>query len=99
MALREKKPSRIVAALPVAPADSDARIESIVDEFVCVLRPYTYLSVGQFYLDFCQTGDAEVFELLRQAREDNDTSARGQRQAQSAQLQPQRLMIRIRGPN
>ena len=73
MALREKKPSRIVAALPVAPADSDARIESIVDEFVCVLRPYTYLSVGQFYLDFCQTGDAEVFELLRQAREDSDT--------------------------
>ena len=46
---------------------------SIVDEFVCVLRPYTYLSVGQFYLDFCQTGDAEVFELLRQAREDSDT--------------------------
>jgi putative phosphoribosyl transferase len=72
IALREKKPSRIVAALPVAPADSDARIESIVDEFVCVLRPYAYWSVGQFYLDFCQTSDAEVSELLRQARNDHD---------------------------
>jgi putative phosphoribosyl transferase len=72
MALRVKKPSRIVAALPVAPADSDARIESIVDEFVCVLRPYAYWSVGQFYLDFCQTSDAEVSELLRQARNDHD---------------------------
>jgi putative phosphoribosyl transferase len=77
MALREKKPSRIVAALPVVPADSDAGVESLVDELVCVLRPHNYFGVGQFYLDFDQTDDAEVFELLRQAWVDRD--ARKQR--------------------
>jgi putative phosphoribosyl transferase len=72
MALREKKPLRVVAALPVIPADSDARIEEIVDELVCVLRPHNYFGVGQFYLDFHQTEDAEVLELLRQAQTDRD---------------------------
>ena len=76
MALRDKKPSRIVAALPVAPADSDARIESVVDEFICVQRPYSYFGVGQFYVDFTQTSDEEVFDLLRQAREASEARRR-----------------------
>jgi putative phosphoribosyl transferase len=70
MALREKKPSRVVAALPVIPADLDAGIEEGVDELVCVLRPHNYFGVGQFYRDFRQTDDTEVFELLRQAQTD-----------------------------
>ncbi len=77
MSLRERKPSRIVAALPVVPANSDARMEDVVDELVCVLRPRNYFAVGQVYLDFDQTDDAEVFELLRQAQIDRD--ARKQR--------------------
>jgi putative phosphoribosyl transferase len=69
MALRERKPARIVAALPVVPADAEGRIDNIVDELVRVLRPHTYFGVGQFYFDFAQTEDAEVFRLLTQARE------------------------------
>ncbi|SAL77825.1 phosphoribosyl transferase domain-containing protein [Caballeronia terrestris] len=76
MALRDRKPARIVAALPVAPADSDARIESVVDEFVCVMRPRNYFGVGQFYVDFSQTSDEEVSSLLKQAREDSDARRR-----------------------
>jgi putative phosphoribosyl transferase len=76
MSLREKKPSRIVAALPVVPADSDACMDEVVDEWVCVLRPHNYFGVGQFYLDFDQTDDAEVFELLRQARTQRDARKR-----------------------
>ena len=76
MALREKKPSRIVAALPVVPADSGACMDEVVDEWVCVLRPHNYFGVGQFYLDFDQTDDAEVFELLRQARTQRDARKR-----------------------
>ncbi len=76
MSLRERKPSRIVAALPVVPADTDARIESVVDELVCVLRPHNYFGVGQFYMDFDQTDDAEVFALLRQARVERDARKR-----------------------
>jgi putative phosphoribosyl transferase len=70
MALRERKPARIVAALPVAPADSDAEIERVVDEFVCVMRPHNFFGVGQFYVDFSQTSDEEVSELLQLAQED-----------------------------
>lgn len=81
MALRERKPARIVAALPVTPADSDARIEGVVDEFVCVMRPRNFFGVGQFYVDFSQTSDEEVSSLLMQAREDSD--ARRQRRGAS----------------
>jgi putative phosphoribosyl transferase len=70
MALRERKPARIVAALPVAPADSDAQIERVVDEFVCVMRPRNFFGVGQFYIDFSQTSDEEVSGLLQLAQED-----------------------------
>jgi putative phosphoribosyl transferase len=68
MSLRHAHPSKIVAALPVAPLDSEARIEDIVDEFVCVMRPHRYFGVGQFYIDFDQTSDDEVRELLDAAR-------------------------------
>ncbi|SAL41379.1 phosphoribosyl transferase [Caballeronia cordobensis] len=70
MSLRHAHPSKIVAALPVAPLDSEARIEDIVDDFVCVLRPERYFGVGQFYVDFDQTSDDEVRELLDAARKD-----------------------------
>lgn len=59
-------PASIVAAVPVAPLDSEARVAGVVDEFVCVLRPYRYFGVGQFYLDFDQTSDDEVRALLAQ---------------------------------
>ncbi|SAK87864.1 phosphoribosyl transferase [Caballeronia fortuita] len=68
MSLRHARPSKIVAALPVAPLDSEARVEEVVDEFVCVLRPHRYFGVGQFYVDFDQTSDDEVRELLDAAR-------------------------------
>ncbi|SAK47763.1 phosphoribosyltransferase [Caballeronia ptereochthonis] len=68
MSLRHAHPAKIVAALPVAPLDSEARVEDVVDEFVCVMRPHRYFGVGQFYLDFDQTSDDEVRELLDTAR-------------------------------
>ncbi|SAL66190.1 phosphoribosyl transferase [Caballeronia peredens] len=70
MSLRQAHPAKIVAALPVAPLDSEARVEDIVDEFVCVMRPRHYFGVGQFYLDFEQTSDDEVRALLDAARND-----------------------------
>jgi putative phosphoribosyl transferase len=68
MSLRHAHPARIVAALPVAPLDSEARVQDVVDEFVCVMRPHRYFGVGQFYTDFTQTSDEEVRELLSASR-------------------------------
>ena len=64
MALRSKKPERIVIAVPVAPADARERFRDIADEFVSVLNPRDFQAVGQFYEDFSATEDEEVRALL-----------------------------------
>jgi putative phosphoribosyl transferase len=59
--------ARIVAALPVAPADAHERLGDAIDELVCVQQPPGFMSVGQYYDDFSQTSDAEVSDLLARA--------------------------------
>jgi putative phosphoribosyl transferase len=62
-ALRAQGATRIVLAVPVAPASwrPDA---AVVDEFVCPHRVRGFWAVGQFYTDFTQTTDEEVTRLL-----------------------------------
>ncbi|MGE5626095.1 MAG: phosphoribosyltransferase [Bacillota bacterium] len=69
MALRSGKPSKIVVAVPVAPADAADRLQGAADEFVCVQNPVHFYAVGQFYKDFEQTSDEEVRELLENVRQ------------------------------
>ena len=72
-ALKQKQPAQIVVAAPVAS-------QSVCDEFedvlgtpcVCALLPHPLGGVGQWYVDFTQTTDEEVRELLeRSARAGN----------------------------
>lgn len=63
-ALREKKPARIVAAVPVGAPDTCERLGYLADEVVCVLQPADFGAVGAHYLDFRQTSDDEVRVLL-----------------------------------
>lgn len=67
-ALRERRPARIVVAVPVAPAGAEADFADIVDEFVWVAQPALFFSVGQHYDNFGQTTDEEVRDLLNRAR-------------------------------
>ncbi len=69
MSLRHAHPARIIAALPVAPLNAEARVADVVDEFICAMRPQHYFGVGQFYDDFAQTSDDEVRELVKQAQD------------------------------
>ncbi|SDG45716.1 phosphoribosyltransferase [Paraburkholderia phenazinium] len=62
--LGERAPAKLVAALPVAPADAEDRLGDAADEFVCALTPPVFFSVGQFYLDFGETTDDDVRALL-----------------------------------
>lgn len=64
-ALRSGGPARIVAAVPVAPADAAERLDNAADEFVSVQSPAHFYAVGEFYRDFTQTTDEEVHELLK----------------------------------
>jgi putative phosphoribosyl transferase len=63
-AVRQQYAARIVVAVPVADAETCAEIRSQVDEVVCALMPDNLGAVGRWYLDFAQTTDEEVRELL-----------------------------------
>jgi putative phosphoribosyl transferase len=64
LALRARKPARIVVAVPVGAADTCARIGSLADELVALLMPDQFYAVGAWYEDFDQTTDEEVVALL-----------------------------------
>jgi predicted phosphoribosyltransferase len=66
-ALADRKPARIVVAVPVAAPDSCEELRALVDEVVCVVTPDPFFAVGLWYEDFSPTSDEEVRELLREA--------------------------------
>jgi putative phosphoribosyl transferase len=65
-ALRDKKPARLICAVPVAPPDTLEKIRGYADEVVCLEAPAFFRAVGQFYADFPQVDDSEVEAILRQ---------------------------------
>jgi putative phosphoribosyl transferase len=68
-ALRHEKPRQIIVAVPVAPSSACAEIEKEADRVVCLYTPQEFLSVGQWYLNFSQTSDQEVRDLLDRSAE------------------------------
>jgi putative phosphoribosyl transferase len=46
--------AKLVAALPVAPAETAGELRKIVDEFICLETPYYFMAVGSYYQDFTQ---------------------------------------------
>lgn len=64
-ALRQRKPERIVIAVPVAPEDVNRSLLEAADEFIAVHQPRYFHAVGQFYEHFDQTTDEEVRRLLQ----------------------------------
>jgi predicted phosphoribosyltransferase len=63
-AVREKQPARLVCAVPVAAAETLAKIRHYADDVVCLEAPIGFHAVGQFYRDFRQVEDDEVVRLL-----------------------------------
>jgi len=59
--------ARVVLAVPLAPQASLDALAGVVDDMVCAEVPEPFLAIGQWYLDFAQTADAEVVDLLRRA--------------------------------
>jgi erythromycin esterase-like protein/predicted phosphoribosyltransferase len=68
-ALRQLRPARLVAAVPVGSAVVCASLRDVVDEVVCAETPEPFWAVGVWYEDFGPTSDAEVQETLRRAAE------------------------------
>jgi len=67
-AIRKEDPSQIILAVPVAPRDTCESLSSKADKVVCLDRPGLFYAVGQFYVDFSQTTDDEVVEIMKKYR-------------------------------
>jgi len=66
-AARQQRPARIVVAVPVAAPESVARLRTEADEVVCPFMPDMLMAIGHWYVDFSQTSDQEVLDLLQLA--------------------------------
>jgi putative phosphoribosyl transferase len=67
LALRERRPARIVIAVPVGARETCVRLGRLADELVTVDMPEPFQAVGQWYDDFTQTTDEEVIAILEAA--------------------------------
>lgn len=62
---RQERPNRLIAALPVGPADTIQSLAQDADDVICLRAPSFFTAIGQFYLDFSQVEDEDVLEILR----------------------------------
>jgi predicted phosphoribosyltransferase len=63
--VRKQHPAKIIAAVPVAAAETAARLREKVDAIVALVIPATFRAVGSFYRNFNQVSDEEVIGLMR----------------------------------
>lgn len=63
-AVRQKKPARLILAVPVGAPETIESLRSECDELVCLAAPAPFQAVGVHYRDFSQTTDEEVKRLL-----------------------------------
>lgn len=69
-ALRQKEPKKIVVAVPVGARETCDSFKHEVDTVaVCAMTPEPFQAVGLWYLDFSQTTDEEVHDLLARANQ------------------------------
>ena len=59
--------SRVVVAAPVSSQAALASLAEVADQIVCVESPEPFYAVGEWYVDFSQTSDRDVCELLRRS--------------------------------
>ena len=74
-ALRQRRPARVVVAVPTAAPETCADLRTEVDEVVCARTPEPFYAVGLWYDDFTQVSDDEVRDLLAAAARGHDTAA------------------------
>lgn len=66
-AVRQERPRAIVVAVPVAARETVHSFREIVDDIAVLETPDPFYAVGLWYVDFSQTSDEEVHDLLERA--------------------------------
>jgi putative phosphoribosyl transferase len=64
IALRKLKCRQIIIAVPVAPPEIYAQFSSLAEKIICLATPESFFAIGSWYMDFSQTTDEEVYQLL-----------------------------------
>ena len=62
--LRQRKPARLICAVPVASHEALALVRPLADEVACLQARQDFEAVGQYYEDFTQVEDDEVIQIL-----------------------------------
>jgi len=68
-AVRERNHASVVVAVPVAAPEVLSSIEGAANRVICLETPTPFEAVSAWYLDFPQTTDQEVREILRRSRQ------------------------------
>ena len=68
LAVRTHRPSKLVLAVPVAPASTLEFLRRDVDDVVCLESHEMMGAIGFFYRDFSQVSDEEVVDQLERSR-------------------------------
>jgi putative phosphoribosyl transferase len=63
-AVKQQNPARVIVAVPVGARETCEELRGSADEVVCGRTPTPFSAVGQWYLNFDQTTDEEVRDLL-----------------------------------
>lgn len=67
--VRKLDPKKLVLAVPVGSKDAVEQLGELVDELICLHVPSFFNAVGQWYINFGQTSDEEVIQLLDEFRD------------------------------
>jgi putative phosphoribosyl transferase len=65
--LKQQEPKKIIVAVPVAPLETVDKMNTQVDELICLYTPQPFGGVGLHYQNFEQVSDNEVIRLLKKA--------------------------------
>ena len=76
MAIRQKHPLYLAAAVPVGARDTCAALRQQADEVICAESPEPFRAVGLWYQEFPQATDEEVCALLEEARHEHAIAIR-----------------------
>lgn len=75
IAVRRRKATHVVVAVPIAPLHGSSAIQMEADDFVTVVRPEHLFAVSQYYMNFEQVNDATVQGVLQSALRETPIAA------------------------
>jgi predicted phosphoribosyltransferase len=66
-AIQERRPRRVVLAVPVAPPSTLEELSAVTDDIVCLQAHEPFYAIGLYYDDFRQVSDDEVIGILSES--------------------------------